>query len=177
MGKKMGARKSGPHLFAPIFLPLTCDAGVGCAFTAGGLPSPLPAGGEEVSQWGRISTDCRCNLYIASAPSDPSAVMGQLAIAHEALVGAWHPFFSWFFQKNVQAQTDLLRSGFGCFAAGPRRAMEAYRKVLTSHGCRPTLLRDDPRSDDEIRDGCAVSALVFNENNYVLAETFEDSAA
>jgi len=122
--------------------------------------------------------DSICNLFVASAPQDPYTLIGHLAAVHDHFEN-WFPFSTWFARKNVEEQIDLLRSGSGCFATGPRRAMEKYRDILESYGCRPTLVSNDPRTDENnevIRDRCPFSCMVFDPQIYVVAMDFEETA-
>ena len=79
-------------------------------------------------------TDCGCDLYVASPPPDLRATIGHLAAAHDALVGTWCPFSSWFAQKNIQAQTDLLRTGTGCFAVFTSAVLVGMYVSMLGHG-------------------------------------------
>src|SRR5689334_15067794 len=44
--------------------------------------------------------DCLCNLFVASAPPNPYALIGHLVVAHDQLVDKWFSFSTWFAQKN-----------------------------------------------------------------------------
>ncbi len=145
------------------------------SFDVDELPSPV-RDHPLLWEW----TDCNCDLYFAAAPPDAHAVIGDLVAVHDALAGQWFPFNTWLARRPLQSQTDLLGSGSGCFAHGPRRVMQAYQDVLARHGCRPSLLRAGPcaeMSDEEIRACSEMSALVFCPQFYVLAASFENSAA
>jgi hypothetical protein len=111
---------------------MTCDGVfeylLSRAFEAGlNVWSDHPVISQYVQPWDE--------LYFAASSSEPDAVVGKLWAAHCTEVGDWLPFDRYLNTGMPLAQ--LLASGSGMVADGPRFLMAAYEAVLNRAGCRP----------------------------------------
>ena len=73
-------------------------------------------------------------LFISSAPSNATAVVGDLWMAHRKVTADWLAAES-LFNPHVSL-VRLLEAGSGLLASGPRVILEAYEEVLNSHDIR-----------------------------------------
>ncbi len=64
-------------------------------------------------------------MFFSSAPCDPFELVGRLYEAHAHLLGGWRAFANY-----LHADSELLHSGFGLLAEGPRRVIDEYAKVI-----------------------------------------------
>ena len=87
-------------------------------------------------------TEPRVQLAFLRRPSNADAVVGQLWEAHRRLLGQWVPFDEYL--NPGMSPSDLLASGGGCLADGPRSLMQAYAGVLDLHGVEPSFLAERP---------------------------------
>ena len=92
--------------------------------------------------------DGETELAFSGKPADAGAVVAAIWAEHRALVGDWIPFGQHLNVFDPSAPVvGLLRTGGGVFAAGPRPLMQAYAKVLQSHGLENELhRRPSPRA-------------------------------
>ncbi|MEM9379965.1 MAG: hypothetical protein AAGB93_08435 [Planctomycetota bacterium] len=118
-----------------------------------------------------------CQLYFkASTPLGPEAadtVAGALFAVHRERTEGHIPFER-FLNLRIGLR-ELIASGDGLLADGPRFLLEAYADALERHGVRTNLSAPTDRrgEDDGARDGCA--ALVIGEG-VVVARSFDAAA-
>ena len=70
-------------------------------------------------------------LSFRGRTGDPAPLLGELWEAHETVTGSWLELRE-FLNPNLTAR-DLLASGSGILAEGPRRLLEVYATVLARH--------------------------------------------
>jgi hypothetical protein len=65
------------------------------------------------------------SMFFSSAPAEPHELLGRLFEAHRMLFDGWRELSDYW-----QADSESLRAGHGRSAAGPRRAIDAYARVV-----------------------------------------------
>ena len=66
------------------------------------------------------------SMYFSSVPERPFELLGRLYQAHECLLEGWRPLSDYLYAKFDRAEV-----GYGLFAQGPRRVMEAYSEAVS----------------------------------------------
>jgi hypothetical protein len=69
--------------------------------------------------------DGHVSMFFSSAPSQPLELIGQLYEAHTRLLGGWRELADY-----LHASSELLVSGHGLLAKGPRRVIDEYARVV-----------------------------------------------
>lgn len=107
-----------------------------------------------------------CYLHFTSRPTDAYSVVGILYVTHEALYQGWRNMRDALNKCYPSRLHDLLASGNGMLASGPRVALEAYAAalngVLDSHITVGSHVHYDPEA--------GFHALVFDEGYVVCRE-------
>ena len=87
-------------------------------------------------------TQPRAELAFRGHAPDPRAVVGDLWEAHRAATGAWYPF-EWFFNRGLPL-AELLATGGGVLAEGPRPVLDAYAAAVAAHSVESSILAERP---------------------------------
>lgn len=87
-------------------------------------------------------TQPQAELAFRGHPTDPRAVVGELWEAHCAVTDTWYPF-EWFFNRGLPL-AELLGTGGGVLAEGPRPVLDRYGAALASHGIEWSVLAERP---------------------------------
>ena len=77
------------------------------------------------------------DLAFHGRPDAPSAVVAAMLSAHWQVAGNWIPFGK---GLNGLGPIELLATGGGILATGPRALIDAYAEVLDRFGLEPSLL-------------------------------------
>ena len=68
----------------------------------------------------------QASMFFSSVPKQPFELLGRIYQAHERLLEGWRPLSSYF-----SAGFDRMKVGYGLFAQGPQRVMEAYSEAVS----------------------------------------------
>jgi hypothetical protein len=115
-------------------------------------------------------------LSFVGVPVSASAVVGELWEAHQVVTQEWFSFDA--FLNAELKTTDLLASGSGILAEGPRPFHTSYAAVLERHGLRVAWVNE--RDPLQWRDGAwlpekaDVQALVFGDS-YVIGRDWAEA--
>jgi hypothetical protein len=121
-------------------------------------------------------TTSSVSLNFVGRPASPSALVGELWEAHQEVTQGWIAFDA-FLNAGLKT-TDLLASGNGILATGPRPFLDRYAAVLTRHGLRVAWVGEgEPR---QWRDGAwgpekgDLRALVLDDS-YIIGREWTDA--
>jgi hypothetical protein len=107
-------------------------------------------------------TEQRVTVSFSCAPPDPDRLIGQLWVAHRALVDDWIPFDRYF--NDAMPLRRLLAANSGILAAGPRFIMNEYARVLKENGCIPNKSRRSAKGR------ITKASLIHFDESFVIAE-------
>jgi hypothetical protein len=79
--------------------------------------------------------DDNSTLYFSSSPANPFELVGELYESHSRLLQGWRPLSDY-----LHANSALMCQGYGQFAAGPRRVIDEYARILGDR-CRWSIIR------------------------------------
>ncbi|MCC7449433.1 MAG: hypothetical protein IT324_18585 [Anaerolineae bacterium] len=83
----------------------------------------------------------RFNVFIASAPESPEAVLQEIEDAHEAIMKGWRDMARDF---NTMAAPDvILRTGYGFLGKMPEPIVQAVAQILARHKVQHNLIADE----------------------------------
>ena len=118
------------------------------------------------------------SLNFVGRPASPSALVGELWEAHQEVTQGWFAFDA-FLNAGLKT-TDLLASGNGILATGPRPFLDRYAAVLKRHGLRVASVGEgEPR---QWRDGAwrpekaDLRALVLDDS-YIIGRDLDGRAS
>lgn len=115
-------------------------------------------------------------LSFVGRPLSASALVGELYEVHREVTEGWFAFDA-FLNRQLKT-TDLLASGSGILAEGPRLFLEGYAGVLERHGLRMSWVAE--REPLEWRDGAwlpergNLQALVLGDS-YIIGRNWTDA--
>jgi hypothetical protein len=116
------------------------------------------------------------SLNFVGAPVSPNALVGELWQAHQEGTDGWFSFDT-FLNPGIKT-AELLASGSGILAEGPRPFLDRYATVLKRHGLRIAWVGE--REPLEWRDGAwlpekrDLQALVLGDS-YVIGRDWTDA--
>lgn len=79
-------------------------------------------------------------LFFRGAAADPHAIIGGLLEAHQEVAADWFDVTRFLNARPGHSLRQLLAGGFASFATGPKPLIDAYSKVLGSHGLEVSTL-------------------------------------
>ena len=121
-------------------------------------------------------TTSEVSLNFVGRPASPSALVGELWEAHQDVTEGWFSFGAYL--NGGLKTTDLLASGNGILATGPRPFLDRYAAVLKRHGLRVAWVGE--REPLEWRDGAwrpekgDLRALVLDDS-YIIGREWTDA--
>jgi hypothetical protein len=111
------------------------------------------------------------DLFFAAAPADPESTAAALREAHRRISGGFADIPR-YLNTQLPNVADFLRKGNGLVARGPLPLLDAYRAVLESHQCRPSLIREIGGSPN-IRPPSSSKVLVLSPDVAIRGDNFE----
>jgi len=119
--------------------------------------------------------DQRVSVYFRGAAERPKELVADLLAAHASAAEGWFPFEA--FLNTQVALPELLSSGYGCLATGPRSIVSAYSEALEQHDLQPNAVEEGGPfrwlNGEWVPENSKLQALLLGPS-FVVAERFEE---